>query len=155
MTAWKTRVGATLPRAAIVAHDLFMVWLCWVALNQFRWSMEIVSLDLPFWSPEVLLILFAQGLVFWKVGLYRGVWRFASLPDLLNILKASLAGLLAIVLALFLYNRLELVPRSVLALYPIVLTALLGMRSEEHTSELQSLMRISSAVFCLKKKNKQ
>src|SRR3546814_5080700 len=29
------------------------------------------------------------------------------------------------------------------------------MRSEEHTSELQSLMRISYAVFCLKKKTKQ
>src|SRR3546814_7642420 len=29
-----------------------------------------------------------------------------------------------------------------------------GARSEEHTSELQSLMRISYAVFCLKKKNK-
>src|SRR3546814_10198877 len=29
------------------------------------------------------------------------------------------------------------------------------IRSEEHTSELQSLMRISYAVFCLKKKNKQ
>src|SRR3546814_5588689 len=29
----------------------------------------------------------------------------------------------------------------------------LGWRSEEHTSELQSLMRISYAVFCLKKKN--
>src|SRR3546814_8454495 len=28
-----------------------------------------------------------------------------------------------------------------------------GERSEEHTSELQSLMRISYAVFCLKKKN--
>src|SRR3546814_9455302 len=28
-----------------------------------------------------------------------------------------------------------------------------SMRSEEHTSELQSLMRISYAVFCLKKKN--
>src|SRR3546814_7051357 len=28
-----------------------------------------------------------------------------------------------------------------------------GLRSEEHTSELQSLMRISYAVFCLKKKN--
>src|SRR3546814_1535745 len=32
--------------------------------------------------------------------------------------------------------------------------AMLG-RSEEHTSELQSLMRISYAVFCLKKKNKK
>src|SRR3546814_5970711 len=31
----------------------------------------------------------------------------------------------------------------------------LGSRSEEHTSELQSLMRISYAVFCLKKKKKQ
>src|SRR3546814_4714446 len=32
--------------------------------------------------------------------------------------------------------------------------AITFMRSEEHTSELQSLMRISYAVFCLKKKNK-
>src|SRR3546814_6053147 len=30
-----------------------------------------------------------------------------------------------------------------------------GIRSEEHTSELQSLMRISYAVFCLKKKNQK
>src|SRR3546814_8242700 len=42
---------------------------------------------------------------------------------------------------------------------PVVDTARRGpvppcaMRSEEHTSELQSLMRISYAVFCLKKKN--
>src|SRR3546814_3398265 len=31
----------------------------------------------------------------------------------------------------------------------------IGIRSEEHTSELQSLMRISYAVFCLKKKHTQ
>src|SRR3546814_7191429 len=30
-----------------------------------------------------------------------------------------------------------------------------GLRSEEHTSELQSLMRISYAVFCLKKKTRK
>src|SRR3546814_6922793 len=34
-------------------------------------------------------------------------------------------------------------------------TVLTVDRSEEHTSELQSLMRISYAVFCLKKKNKK
>src|SRR3546814_1550461 len=33
----------------------------------------------------------------------------------------------------------------------LVATDAIGMRSEEHTSELQSLMRISYAVFCLKK----
>src|SRR3546814_7448573 len=37
----------------------------------------------------------------------------------------------------------------------IVPAAVMGHRSEEHTSELQSLMRISYAVFCLKKKNTQ
>src|SRR3546814_9243057 len=41
------------------------------------------------------------------------------------------------------------------AIRPIACTGLLRRaRSEEHTSELQSLMRISYAVFCLKKKNK-
>src|SRR3546814_6872282 len=35
-----------------------------------------------------------------------------------------------------------------------IVPLLLGERSEEHTSELQSLMRISYAVFCLKKKKK-
>src|SRR3546814_1295347 len=38
---------------------------------------------------------------------------------------------------------------------PSIVDPLAAMRSEEHTSELQSLMRISYAVFCLKKKNQQ
>src|SRR3546814_2647547 len=38
---------------------------------------------------------------------------------------------------------------------PMTLLAFVGFRSEEHTSELQSLMRISYAVFCLKKKNRK
>ena len=46
--------------------------------------------------------------------------RFASLPDLLNILKASIAGLVAIVLALFLYNRLNQTPRSVLVRHALL-----------------------------------
>src|SRR3546814_7035638 len=36
-----------------------------------------------------------------------------------------------------------------------VMSLRVSRRSEEHTSELQSLMRISSAVFCLKKKTNQ
>src|SRR3546814_7948823 len=40
-------------------------------------------------------------------------------------------------------------------LLPLIVIGPQRLRSEEHTSELQSLMRISYAVFCLKKKNKQ
>src|SRR3546814_88747 len=44
--------------------------------------------------------------------------------------------------------------QAALARCKAILTGILTSRSEEHTSELQSLMRISYAVFCLKKKKK-
>src|SRR3546814_9020536 len=47
----------------------------------------------------------------------------------------------------------EYVERRLAGQIPLALTGV-PMRSEEHTSELQSLMRISYAVFCLKKKKK-
>src|SRR3546814_7895777 len=43
---------------------------------------------------------------------------------------------------------------AVLLVLLVLLGVTVGARSEEHTSELQSLMRISYAVFCLKKKHK-
>src|SRR3546814_9366599 len=50
--------------------------------------------------------------------------------------------------------KLDLVPVTGPNRIPYLLTDKVD-RSEEHTSELQSLMRISYAVFCLKKKKKQ
>src|SRR3546814_13415717 len=51
------------------------------------------------------------------------------------------------------YGLLRLVPRPARGYAWKCMCAALRRRSEEHTSELQSLMRISYAVFCLKKKN--
>src|SRR3546814_2480147 len=68
-----------------------------------------------------------------------GIYNFAG-----DLGKAVLPALVALLL-------------TVLAWRPVLgLMAMLGaafIRSEEHTSELQSLMRISSAVFCLEKKH--
>jgi FlaA1/EpsC-like NDP-sugar epimerase len=111
---------------AVVAHDLAMVWLVWQALHKLRFGITATPPPLPLWSTEIALVLLAQGLVFWQVGLYRGLWRFAGVPDLWNIFKACMLGLFAIVLGLFLYNRVEQVPRTVLVLYPLVLMGMLG-----------------------------
>src|SRR3546814_9996402 len=56
-----------------------------------------------------------------------------------------------------LYNDAEITPEKLARMYDEVpaTVGLLPQRSEEHTSELQSLMRISYAVFCLKKKTVQ
>jgi FlaA1/EpsC-like NDP-sugar epimerase len=126
MSTLTDRLAAAWPRTTIVLHDLCMVWLCWTALVQFRYAMLDNATRPPLWSTDALLVLVAQGLVFWQVGLYRGVWRFASVPDLLNILKASMFGLLAILLVLFIYNRLDQAPRSVLVMYPFAISLMLG-----------------------------
>ena len=114
------------PRMAVTAHDLAMVWVVWQALHRLRFGVEPHPPLLPLWSAEIALVLIAQGLVFWQVGLYRGLWRFAGVPDLRNIFKACAFGLFAIVLGLFLYNRLDMVPRTVLVLYPLALMGMLG-----------------------------
>jgi FlaA1/EpsC-like NDP-sugar epimerase len=111
----------------VVGHDLLMVWICWEALHRLRYAMLPEPPTYPLWSPEIAIVVISQGLVFWWVGLYRGLWRFASVPDLGNILKASLIGLLALALGLALYNRLGSVPRAVLVMYPFLLVGLLGM----------------------------
>src|SRR5690606_17060733 len=126
MAAWMDRLRYRLPRLAVVLHDLVMVWVCWQGLHYLRYALQPVPLPLAPFSSTVLIVLVAQGLVSWQVGLYRGIWRFASLPDLLNIFKASLLGLLAVVVGLFFYSRLDYVSRAALLLYPFVLTILLG-----------------------------
>ena len=122
-----SKAHALLPRIAVVAHDLVMVYVCWQVLHVLRYLTRQETWPWLDFSPTVAWVLVAQGLVFWRVGLYRGLWRFASVPDLWNIFKAALWGLTAIILGLAVYNRLGSVPRSVLVSYPFLLTALLGL----------------------------
>lgn len=123
----KKRLWLSWPRVAVISHDLLMVVLVWLGLQWLRYEMQ-PALVMPAtdWI-ELLLVVALQGIAFRFSGLYHGLWRFASTPDLFNLLKASVLGVVAIVGALFLYKRLEGVPRSVLLMYPFALVMLLGM----------------------------
>jgi FlaA1/EpsC-like NDP-sugar epimerase len=119
-------IGVIPPRTAVVLHDLIMVALAWWIAKTLRYAV-VPDTGLGYAPFEFPIVLLLQGAIFTWTGLYRGVWRFASLPDLWNILRAVVVGALAIAFALFLYLRGEGVPRSVLFLYPVILTALLGL----------------------------
>lgn len=114
------------PRSAVVLHDLVMVWLAWFGANWLRWSLDANPRPVDPFDIEIAIVLVAQGLVLWWTGLYRGLWRFASLPDLVNIAKAGVVGVVAIAGGLFVLDRLEGTPRSVLVIYPLGLVVLLG-----------------------------
>src|SRR3546814_6754527 len=88
--------------------------------------------------------------VFWSKG-YEGA-SMADLTEAMGITKPSLYAAFGNKEALF-HKALDLYESEKLD-YTRAALEQPTARSEEHTSELQSLMRISYAVFCLKKKKK-
>jgi FlaA1/EpsC-like NDP-sugar epimerase len=119
-------IGIIHPRIAVVMHDLAMVALAWWLAKILRYLLVHTG-DPTFPALEFPIVLAVQAGVFAWTGLYKGLWRFASLPDLWNIIRAVVVGTVFIGLLLFLYNRLASVPRSVFVLYPILLSLLLGV----------------------------
>ncbi len=102
-----------------------MAALAWLIAKWLRYTVRPEDIIQFRWF-ELPVVLVAQGAIFRWTGLYRGVWRFASLPDLWNIIRAVALGSIAIWLALSMFNRLDGVPRSMLVLYPVVLAVGLG-----------------------------
>jgi len=117
------------PRAAVIIHDMVMVAVAWLAagwiINRGGFTGMIDSLPL---LAELLLVLAVQGLVLWSTGLYKGLWRFASFPDLWNIARAAIFGTLFILAALSVFygSGVKQFLGSV-AMYPAILFLLLGL----------------------------
>ncbi len=113
-------------RLAIILHDLVMAALAWLLAYLIRYNFSLGPTEWTALAQSIVVVAALQGLVSWRFGLYRGVWRFASIPDLWNIIRAVLLGALAVSLVLFLFNRLQNIPRSTLLLYPLLAVFLLG-----------------------------
>jgi FlaA1/EpsC-like NDP-sugar epimerase len=113
-------------RLIVFIHDVVAAGLAWVAAFWLRFNF-----DLPAEYERVMinLLLGVTGIyaaVFWALGLYRGLWRYASLPDLQRILVAvGIAGL-AVPALLILVQTSAFVPRTVYVLTPLLLVMLMG-----------------------------
>ncbi|AJD53935.1 polysaccharide biosynthesis protein [Thalassospira xiamenensis] len=75
-------------------------------------------------SASVFTVIAAVS--FWFFGLYRGIWRYASLNDLTRIAKAVTVAIGVLFLVLFLTARLDWLPRSTPIIQWFLLMALLG-----------------------------
>jgi FlaA1/EpsC-like NDP-sugar epimerase len=118
------------PRTALAfGHDVIAAAVAWYAAFWLRFN-----LDVPPEFQEVMLtrLPYAIGVyaaIFWAMGLYRGLWQYASLPDLQRIIVAIGIGALAVPAALALMRLGVPVPRSVYILAPALLVgAMCGNR---------------------------
>jgi len=114
-------------RTLAITHDLAMIPVAWLGAYWLRYNLGYIPPDQFYTGLQSLAILVGiQAAAFHYYGLYRGVWRFASVPDLIRIVKAALVGMAFSAIAIFLFNRMEGVPRSVFPLYGLLLVVLLG-----------------------------
>ncbi|MGA9853581.1 MAG: nucleoside-diphosphate sugar epimerase/dehydratase [Gammaproteobacteria bacterium] len=109
-------------RWIVFIHDL--LWIPLAILLAYWVRFNLGTVPSPILDRTLLVILAAlpmHAVTFWLFGCYRGIWRYASVPDLMRILKAVCLGALATAILVFMLERLQDVPRSVLLIYPIFL----------------------------------
>ena len=108
-------------------HDTCMIPLAWLGAFWLRDNMQFMPTDgiLPA-LHGLPIVICLQMITFFFFQVYRGMWRYSSLADLVRILKSVAVGTSLIILALVFINRLEGLPRSLFVLYPILLVGLLS-----------------------------
>lgn len=107
------------------AHDLAAVVLAWVLAFALRFNFDIPSEYCVSAGESMFWVLPLFGALFFSFGLYRGLWRFASLSDLQHLLAAVLMGGL-LTTATVVFFGLAQIPRSVLVLHPLLLALVMG-----------------------------
>ena len=114
-------------RGAIAyAHDIVMAALSFVVSLYLRLGDAVYyySPDLLIQGTAVFAVVSAGAFLF--MGLYRGVWRYASVEDLLAITRTVTLTILLFLVVMFFWTRLEFLPRSLLVINWFVMMALLG-----------------------------
>lgn len=107
-----------------ILHDLSAVAVAWMVAFWLRFNLEIPEAFREQAWASVLWVVPIYGAVFYLAGLYRGVWRYASLPDLQRIILAVGVAALAVPATLFMLQLA--VPRSVLVMSPVLLVVIMG-----------------------------
>jgi FlaA1/EpsC-like NDP-sugar epimerase len=108
------------------AHDVCAAAVAWASIYWIRVSLDAIAPHPSELGRSLLYILPLQAAIFLLFGLYRGIWRFASLSDLKRIVLAAGVGTVMLPLVLVLLRLEAVVPRSVLILYPLVLIFLMA-----------------------------
>lgn len=115
---------------AVLGADLALVASAWLAAFALRFNLELPPEYLGVALRTLPWVLLVYGVAFLGTGMYRGLVRFSSLPDLLRIGRAVVLAAAAVALIAYLAQMPLQIPRSVIVLSPILtLLSVGGMRA--------------------------
>ena len=115
------------PRSALAfLHDVLAAGAAWLVAFWFRFNFDIQTEYLPVMWTTVGWVMALDALCFWLFGLYRGLWRYASIHDLRLIVIAVGVAAIAFPAMVVLIQPAFIVPRSVYVLHPMLLLFVMG-----------------------------
>jgi FlaA1/EpsC-like NDP-sugar epimerase len=106
--------------------DVCAVAVAWLLAYVLRFN---ASVPKEFWLGAIralIWVLPVYATMFRIFGLYRGMWVFASLPDLMRISKATVSAALIVMVVSVMIQPFPIIPRSVLIVSPLLLFFVMG-----------------------------
>ncbi|MFA5960395.1 MAG: nucleoside-diphosphate sugar epimerase/dehydratase [Tatlockia sp.] len=109
-------------KIAVVSFDVVAIPIAWYGAYWLRYNLQpFHTLDATNYPLSALALLsLVQLACYYYFNVYRGLWRFSSLNDVVRIIKAALSATLLAIPALYLSTLLHHIPRSVLPLYAMI-----------------------------------
>ena len=115
------------PRSfSVFAFDLLIVAIAWLGSFLLRFNLSVPD---DYWTTALntlAWVLPIYGTVLLFSGLYRGLWMFASLPDLVRIAKTVVVGGAIVAFVAYLLQLSIAPPRTVMLLSPLLLILMMG-----------------------------
>lgn len=123
-TAFLTKISKKIP---VLAVDILSIPIAWYLAYWLRYNLKPFPNDFfNSGSLHAILILMAiQIASYYHFRVYRGLWRFSSISDMIRIIKSVVIATILTIPALYIASLLHFIPRSVFPLYTLILTTLL------------------------------
>jgi FlaA1/EpsC-like NDP-sugar epimerase len=120
-------LGKLYRKMPVLIFDAFAIPLAWYLAYWLRFNLDpYLNHSSSLKGAKALLVLFiVQQASYFVFKIYRGLWLYFSLNDVIRIIKSIGAAVFCVIPLFYALELLEIVPRSVLPLYAILLTMLL------------------------------
>jgi FlaA1/EpsC-like NDP-sugar epimerase len=113
-------------RLAEVIFDVMLIALAYYGAYVLRWDAVLPPEQVAMFARTLAVVIVVQMLCFLMWGVYRGLWRYVGIDDLLIIAKAVLTGVLLSALAVLAMHGFRGPSRAVLILFAMLLFAFVG-----------------------------
>ena len=111
-------------------HDALAVAITWAFAYLLRFNFDIPPKYFDLMFNTLIFVIPVYGVSFLGFSLYRGTWRFSSLPELKRILMTIFITSIVVAVLLLIFTHSLRVPRSIIILHPLLLILMMERKQK-------------------------